>query len=69
MYYTELVFLNLYGARNRCQGINSASLCSMAGRYDNPIPTRCIAPIDFLKNPALYSVRLTVLGNNREIKY
>ncbi len=35
--------------RNRCQGINSASLCSMAGRYDNPIPTRCLAPIDFLK--------------------
>jgi hypothetical protein len=38
--------------RNRCQGINSASLCSMAGRYDNPIPTRCLAPIDFLKIPA-----------------
>jgi hypothetical protein len=39
--------------RNRCQGINSASLCSLAGRYDNPIPTRCLAPIDFLKIPAL----------------
>jgi hypothetical protein len=38
--------------RNQCQGINSASLCSMAGRYDNPIPTRCLAPIDFLKIPA-----------------
>ncbi len=25
----------------------------MAGRYDNPIPTRCLAPIDFLKIPAL----------------
>jgi hypothetical protein len=24
----------------------------MAGRYDNPIPTRCLAPIDFLKIPA-----------------
>jgi hypothetical protein len=22
------------------------------GRYDNPIPTRCLAPIDFLKIPA-----------------
>jgi hypothetical protein len=41
--------------RNRCQGINSASLCSMAGRYDNPIPTRCLAPTDFLKIPALGS--------------
>jgi hypothetical protein len=39
--------------RNRFQGINSASLCSLAGRYDNPIPTRCLALIDFLKIPAL----------------
>ncbi len=39
--------------RNRCQGINSASLCSLAGRYDNPIPSRCLAFIDFLKIPAL----------------
>ncbi len=39
--------------RNRCQGINSASLCSLAGRYDNPIPSRCLAPIEFLKIPAL----------------
>ncbi len=45
--------------RNRCQGINSASLCSMAGRYDNPIPTRCLAPIDFFFSvwqPSSYSV-------------
>jgi hypothetical protein len=41
--------------RNRCQGINSASLCSLAGRYDNPIPTRCLAPIDFLKIPAQFA--------------
>jgi hypothetical protein len=26
--------------KNRFQGINSASICSLAGRYDNPIPTR-----------------------------
>ncbi len=32
--------------------MNSASLCSLAGRYDNPIPTRCLAPIDLLKIPA-----------------
>jgi hypothetical protein len=25
--------------RNRFQGMNSASLCSLAGRYENPIPT------------------------------
>ncbi len=31
--------------RNRSQGIDSASLCSLAGRYDNPIPTRFLASI------------------------
>jgi hypothetical protein len=40
------------GPRNRFQGMNSARLCSLAGRYNNPIPTRCLAPIDFLKIPA-----------------
>ncbi len=39
--------------RNRFQRINSASLCSQAGRYDNPIPTRFLASIDCLKIPAL----------------
>ena len=29
--------------------MNSASLCSLTGRYDNPIPTRFLAPIDCLK--------------------
>ncbi len=33
--------------------MNSASLCSLAGRYDNPIPLRFLAPIDCLKIPAL----------------
>jgi hypothetical protein len=47
--------------RNRCQGINSASLYSMAGRYDNPIPTRCLAPIDFLKIPALTTSHMLYL--------
>ena len=40
------------GPRNWCQGMNSASLCSLAGRYENPVPPRCLAPIDFLKIPA-----------------
>ncbi len=35
------------------QGINSASLCSLAGRYVNPIPTRFLAVIDCLKILAL----------------
>jgi hypothetical protein len=47
--YTEPEFLNVYGARNRFQWINSASLWSSAGRYYNPIPTRFLGKI-----PALY---------------
>ncbi len=35
--------------RNRFQGMNSVSLCSLAGRYDNPIPPRFLAPIDTKK--------------------
>ncbi len=38
--------------RNQFQGMNSASLCSLAGWYDNPIPPRFLAPIDSLKIPA-----------------
>ncbi len=37
---------------NRFQGMNKASLCSLAGRYDNPIPPRFIAPKDSSKIPA-----------------
>jgi hypothetical protein len=36
--------------RNRFQGIDSASLYSLAGRYDNPIPTRFLAPRRLYKN-------------------
>ncbi len=38
----------------RSPGIDSASLCSLAGRYDNPITTRFLAPIDCSKIPALH---------------
>jgi hypothetical protein len=34
--------------------MNSASLFSLAGRYDNPILPRLLAPIDYLKIPAQY---------------
>jgi hypothetical protein len=30
--------------------------CSLAGRYDNPIPTRLLAHIDCSKVPALHSL-------------
>ena len=38
--------------KNRFQGTNSARLCSLAGRYDNVIPTRLLATKDCLKIPA-----------------
>ncbi len=41
--------------KNRFQGTNSPRLCSLAGRYDNPIPTRFLAPLDNLKIPAQVS--------------
>ncbi len=33
--------------------MNSASLCRLAGRYDNPVPPWFLAPIDCLKIPTL----------------
>ncbi len=39
--------------RNRFHLIDSTNLCSLAGRYDNPIPTQILAPVDCLKIPAL----------------
>ncbi len=46
--------------RNRFQGINSASLCSLAGRYDNPISTWFLAPL--FKNTS--NALLHVLGGH-----
>jgi hypothetical protein len=46
-------FLTFMETRNRFQGMNSASQCSLAGRYNNPISTRFLAPIDCLKIPAV----------------
>ncbi len=48
-------FLTFMEPRNRFQGMNSASLWSLAGRYDNPIPPRFLALIDSLKIPAQYA--------------
>jgi hypothetical protein len=39
--------------RNRFQELDPASLCSLAGRQDNLIPARFLAPIDCYKIPAL----------------
>jgi hypothetical protein len=42
----RLNFLTINKPKNRFQRINFASLCFLAGRYDNPIPTRFLAPVD-----------------------
>ncbi len=51
--FTEPEFLNLKEPMNGFQGINSASLHSLAGWYDNSIPTRFLAPRDCWKITAL----------------
>jgi hypothetical protein len=55
-----LVFME---PRNRFQGMNSASLCSLAGRYDNPFPTRLLVPLDCLKIPALVTGYLNIVAD------
>jgi hypothetical protein len=45
------------GPRNQFQGMNSASLCSLAGQYDKLLPPWFLAPIDSLKIPALICVK------------
>jgi hypothetical protein len=58
--------------RNRFQGINSGSLCSLAGRYDNPIPTRFLSPKDCLKIPAQHSRMYragTVSGRFKQLNF
>ncbi len=39
-------------------GIDSVSLCSLVGQYDNPIPTLFLALIDCSKIPARITVSL-----------
>ncbi len=49
--------------RNRSQGIDSANLHSLAGRYDNPIPTRFLSPIYFSGIQAQTSIDVFLCGN------
>jgi hypothetical protein len=55
------------GPWNWFQGMNSASLCSLARRYKNPIPPRCLATIDFLKIPALDSPLVKYISKQRRL--
>ncbi len=62
-------FLTLKEPKNRFQGTKSARLCTLACRYDNPIPIRFLLPTDCLKIPAqvtwIYGHVLTETGRNR----
>ncbi len=53
----EHEFYTFKEPRNRFQGIDSASLCSPAGRYVNPFLAWFLAPIDCSKIPANSSLR------------
>ncbi len=61
----SLNFLTFKEHRNPIQGINSASLCGLAGRYENPIPTCFLAPRDCLKITAQSSHKNGLLERTR----
>jgi hypothetical protein len=46
--YLSPYFYKCMGPRHRFQGMNSASLFSLAGRYNNPLPRRFQAPMHSL---------------------
>ncbi len=54
LFYRTRIFKLLRGPENRFQVINSAGICSLTGRYDNPFPTRFLSHIKWLNIPALY---------------
>jgi hypothetical protein len=59
-----MIFFLLFGCLQRRSGIASASLRSLAGRYDNPIPTRFLAPIDCSKIPAQFILGEIPVGHH-----
>ncbi len=62
--YDNIILQCLYQLRSGIElGINSASLCSLAGRYDNPIPTRFLSIIySLFKNSSTVCVRSTCVA-------
>ncbi len=51
---TEPEFSNFHETQESILRDQFRQPCSLAGRYDNPIPTRFLAPIDCLKIPAQF---------------
>jgi hypothetical protein len=54
MYFIHVEYKGSIFKLLRSQGIDSASLCSLAGLYDNHIPTRFLVTIEYSKIPAQY---------------
>jgi hypothetical protein len=60
-------FYNVYGAQESISRnkFRQPTVCCLAGRYDNPIPTRFLAPIDCFKIAAvLKTVKAKDRSNN-----
>jgi hypothetical protein len=55
---SEPVLLNVYGAPELIPRNEFRQPMCLAGWYKNPISPRCLAPIDFLKIPALYTASI-----------
>jgi hypothetical protein len=63
MYFSAGILEQFLGSRNRVRNELSyrpVSLCRLAGWYDNLIPPRFLAPIDYSKIPAQYSILLSI---------
>ncbi len=58
----RLYFKTCKEPRNRFKRIDSASLCSLAGREDNIIPTRFLAPNDCSSTDLCYKAKKGVTG-------
>ncbi len=52
------------GGRGTELSYQLASLCGLAGRYDNPIPYRFLAPIDKSKIPAQRFFEINLMGHS-----
>ncbi len=67
--FTEPVLLNVYGAPELIPRNEFRQPMYLAGRYDNPIPPRCLAPIDSLKIPAQYAFYPKMAASKGRIRY
>jgi len=63
------IFILARSLRIDSKELFTASVCVLAGRYDNPIPTRFIAPIDCLNIPCTdANMAVTIEHQNKNWK-